>query len=69
LVLNVPFSVSLKTYFKTVQHLKKTDVPASQGKKRRNTLCIASIFNAEWQEQMLFQAIFSNKVLPRGCIF
>jgi len=26
------------------------EISAIQGKKRRNTLCISSIFNAEWWE-------------------
>jgi len=26
------------------------EISANQGKKRRNTLCISSIFNAEWWE-------------------
>jgi len=26
------------------------EISANQGKKRRNTFCISSIFNAEWWE-------------------
>jgi len=43
--------VNQKSYhFKTAKHLKTVEISASQGKKRRNTWCISSIFNAEWQE-------------------
>ena len=57
--------VNQKSYhFKTAQHLKRVEIFVSQGKKRRNTLCISSIFNAERLEIVPFRALLPYEVLP-----
>ena len=43
------FVLKKSSYFKTASHRKKVEILARQGKKRRNTWCIASIFDAVWR--------------------
>ena len=51
------------------EHLKRLVICVRRGKKRRNPLWIASIFDEIWRELTLFQATLRYGVLPKCPLF